>query len=181
MASVASVCWSQLPPVIDLDSSTADLTITGAATSNKSGWTLRAGDVNGDEEMDLVILSNGASPLGRRFVGQVDIVWGPLPADSALDLFNPPCPVSHIFGSAGDGGLYSNITCGDINNDGFDDVVFGVPCENSYLNCDGKAYVICGMADFPDTVDLDNPASFHQVASACATNTTGITLPALQS
>jgi hypothetical protein len=139
---------ARLPAVIDLSQESANVEITGAAAGDYSGFSLASGDFNGDGYADLAILSSGAAPLGGSRRGIVDLVWGPLIDGAMLNLANPPG--TRVFGTLSSF-LASNISAGDLNGDGYDDLIWGQPSQGSG---DGKVSVLLGRAVFPDTLDL---------------------------
>ena len=140
---------AQYAGTIDLSTDTANVVISGADASDHSGYSLATGDINGDGYLDLVVAATTAVPLPGR-LGEYDIVWGmALQQNNAIDLASPVAPVSRIFGEPGSA-FFSEVTTGDFNNDGYDDILIGQP----YASWEGRAYVVLGSASFPDTVDL---------------------------
>ncbi len=156
LCSFMPVCaLAHFPPLTDLADTTADVTILGAARLNKTGYELASGDINGDGIYDLIIGSSGASPLGRQGAGEVEILWGGMPRDSIIDLNGYDIGISRIFCESSVAGLFMSLTCSDYNNDGFDDIVLGLPSKSPFINWDGKAYIVFGSSLFPDTLDLE--------------------------
>jgi len=85
-----------------------------------------AGDVNGDGCSDVIV---GAPAMGTLIAGQAFVYLG-----SAGGLATVPSWVNGI-GEAGDAYGYAAASAGDVNGDGFDDVVVGAP----YFDCGGTA------------------------------------------
>ncbi|MER2513961.1 MAG: hypothetical protein ABTQ25_16360, partial [Nitrosomonas ureae] len=116
-----------------------------------------AGDVNGDGFDDLIIGALSASPNGALGSGSSYVVFGKVSGfDATMDL-------SSINGSngfrldgvaAGDGSGGSVSAAGDINGDGFDDLIIGAYGVDSNVNDSGSSYVIFGRSDFAG-VDVD--------------------------
>ena len=108
--------------------------VTGEATNDLFGYAAEsAGDINGDGYADIII---GAPGYGAA--GKVYIYYG-----SALGLAVEPAwtdlaePQGGMFGvSAG--------AAGDVNGDGYADVIIG---DSSYASNDGKFYVYHGSAE----------------------------------
>ena len=122
-----------------------------------------AGDVNGDGIGDLLIgapLSDGDSDFVRSFatsIGSTYVVYGVAGATrGALNLTNLSSSQGYeIFGDAGGDQLgYSVSGVGDINGDGIDDLIIGVPYNDDGGSGAGQAYVIYGVAGTPGTLDV---------------------------
>ena len=148
---------SQFPPIINLADTTADVTIYGAYDLYKTGWKFTSGDINGDGTEDLIISSHGASPLGRQGAGITEILWGSASFDSIIDLNIPTNNISRIYGITEYVGTFASLTCGDYNNDGFDDIAIGMFWKPPYVDNPGTAFIVFGCDDFPDTLDLETP------------------------
>jgi hypothetical protein len=134
--------------------------INGIDEFDRSGSVSSAGDVNGDGFDDLLIGAHGADPNGQSFAGESYVVFGK--AGGFGTSFN----LSDINGSNGfvingiDPGDYSGqsvSTAGDINGDGFDDLLIGAngaDLRGQYdydLDFAGESYVVFGR-DFTNSV-----------------------------
>ena len=118
----------------------------------------KAGDVNGDGFADFVVGAPGDfSEYGGDPSGQTYVVFGKagLADVSQIDL-------SALNGSNGfqiksdgfyDFAGFSVSTAGDVNGDGFDDLIVGAPYGGTYL--EGRSYVVFGKADWTGTPILD--------------------------
>jgi hypothetical protein len=123
--------------------------INGIAARDYSGWSVSsAGDVNGDGFDDLIIGAISADPNGMSFAGQSYVVFGSKSGFGAS--FNP----STLNGSngfaingiaAGDYSGRSVSSAGDVNGDGFDDLIIGAAAAdpNGIPNA-GQSYVVFG-------------------------------------
>lgn len=117
--------------------------ITGGGLDQQSGASVSsAGDLNGDGIGDIVI---GAPAFGR---GVAYVIYGqdtPFPSEVALGQMNGV----HGFRIAGraNGDLAGSTvaSAGDVNGDGYDDLIIGAPGRNQST---GSAYVLFGKRDF---------------------------------
>lgn len=92
-----------------------------------------AGDVNGDGIDDILIgAPNGVNPVTGQATGLVAVVFGT--ATPSFNVFPANLDGTNgffVFGDEARGLLGSSVaTAGDINNDGYDDVIIGAPGEN---------------------------------------------------
>ncbi len=123
-----------------------------------------AGDVNGDGRSDFVIGAIAASPSNDRIdAGQTYVIFGGgLQAlDAADGLVDGHILLANLDGihgftinSAVAGGLGGrSATAGDVNGDGFGDLIIGAPAVNSST---GAAYVVFGRSSFPSVFELSS-------------------------
>jgi len=114
----------------------ADKVIYGGA-SNSQHFSFRvsgAGDVNNDGFDDVVIGDYGYNNNS----GEAYIYFGGAEMDTVCDIVLSPNVVSPVYGGAFGSPVEQ---AGDINNDGFDDVIIGSPWENGST---GAAYIFFG-------------------------------------
>jgi len=123
--------------------------INGIAAYDQSGESVSsAGDVNGDGFDDLIIGANGADPYGITWTGQSYVVFG---SNSG---FGASFNLSTLNGSNGfaingiaayDFSGSSVSSAGDVNGDGFDDLIIGAFGADPYgINTAGQSYVVFG-------------------------------------
>ncbi|MCI0589535.1 MAG: VCBS repeat-containing protein [Planctomycetes bacterium] len=116
-----------LAPAISLAAPQANATF-GVAVST--------GDVNGDGLDDVVVGANTASPGGVGYAGSAHVFLGPTLAP-VLTLFDPTPEVSGYFGFP--------LATGDVNGDGFDDIVVAsVNADAGGIADSGEALVFLG-------------------------------------
>jgi hypothetical protein len=146
-------------PVISVIALTgqAGVRIDAASSGDQLGWSVAGvGDVNGDGFDDVALGANQADPGGRSGAGTGYVVFGGASPGS-------PIKVDDLNGSNGfaapglaaEDRTGASVGGGDINGDGFSDVVFGAPGSDLHANYGGSAYVVFGRASgLPAAVDL---------------------------
>jgi hypothetical protein len=111
--------------------SVADLIITGETTNNQFGLSLSSdGDLNGDGYSDLII---GAYRY-NSYTGRVYIFYGGAAMNGTTDVTLNGGAVNEYFG-------YGISSAGDVNGDGYSDVIIG---SYGYGTSTGRAYIYYG-------------------------------------
>jgi hypothetical protein len=124
----------------------AGMRIVGGAESDRVGWAVaRAGDVNGDRRLDVVIGAPTAGYNEREASGSAYVVFGQRSA-ATIDLANLGNGGFRIDGAAvGDAAGFSVSSAGDVNGDGNADVLVGAPeTDNNEREQSGSVYVVYG-------------------------------------
>ncbi len=137
---------------INLASVSASITISGAAASESSGISVSsAGDVDGDGYDDLLVGADNATTANGSSSGRTTLIWGSASPASTIDLGAIGSNgFSILGGSANDNSGRSVSAAGDLNKDGYDDIVIGSENADDGANTDaGKTYVIFGSAARP--------------------------------
>lgn len=146
------------PNVSDLDG-TDGFRIGGAALGDLAGSSVSAaGDVNGDGFGDIIIgapnVENGGGYYGYD-AGRAYVIFG------SGEVFDPVIDLNDVFAANGNGFQMSGYDRygaagsavsggGDINGDGFDDVIVGA---RGVYDTGGEAYVVFGRSTF--NLDLE--------------------------
>jgi Ca2+-binding RTX toxin-like protein len=133
----------------DIASGTGDLgfVINGVSAFDASGISVSsAGDVNGDGLDDLIVGANQANPNAKNDAGASYVVFGKTNS-RAVNL-------SAV--ASGEGGFVINgaaiedrsgwsvSSAGDVNGDGFDDLIVGAPYADPIGSKSGASYVVYG-------------------------------------
>jgi len=121
--------------------------LDGAQDSAYLGWSVgTAGDVNGDGYSD-VIVGEPYYDVVQFFlvnVGRARIFLGGPNGVSAVASWS-------VIGGSNSAFGYSVGTAGDVNGDGYDDVIVGAPDYSNGQNQEGGAWLYLGGPDGPDT------------------------------
>jgi len=116
-------------------------------TENFAYWASSAGDVNHDGYDDVIVGAQYADVGGLNSAGKAYIYFGGDPMDSSVDVVLNGKDTSDYFGASVAG-------VGDVNNDGFDDVLVGAPNNDSIGSWSGSAYMYFGGDPMDNFVDL---------------------------
>jgi hypothetical protein len=169
-----------LPNVASIDLSTVPLTkgykIVDAENSSYFGVGAASGDINGDGYDDIVASAPQADPLGRTDAGVVYVTFGKAANQSNIDLSsaNDGFKITGAYDSNFIGRFRynpignfakSSIAVGDINGDGYEEIIIGAPDAKPYYdpinanngrNAAGMVYVLYGKANGFADIDLQN-------------------------
>jgi len=124
-----------------------DMIFTGEAAGDVLGWSVSsAGDVNNDG-YDDVIVGARCNDAGGTDAGRAYIFLGGASMDSTADVILTGAAAGDSFG-------WSVSGAGDVNNDGYDDVVVGAPYNDAGGADAGRAYIYYGEAAMDNTADV---------------------------
>jgi hypothetical protein len=137
---------AEFPSSVDVGSlnGSSGLRLFGGAAGENAGSAVAAGDVNGDGIADLIVGAAGANGSGAVYV-----VFG---KTSSFPSFLSLSSLSGTNGFRLDGVASSDAlgfsvdVAGDINGDGFDDIIASAPYANSPLTNAGSSYILFGKA-----------------------------------
>ena len=131
-----------------IDLSNADAKFIGEEENDWAGSSVSsAGDVNGDGFDDILVGAGGEDTGGSR-AGAVYLVHGPV--SGSVDLST--ADVKLIGEEPGDDVGWATAHAGDVNGDGFDDLLVGAWAESTGGLCAGAAYLI--FSPISGSVDL---------------------------
>jgi hypothetical protein len=132
----------------ELSVETADAKFIGENEVDKAGYSLASGDINNDGYADCIIGAPYESS-GGTYAGATYVVPGPI--KGALSLTEADAKV--LGEDYNDRLGFSVASAGDVNSDGFDDLLLGAPQENIEKKENaGAAYLLYGP--FSGVVDL---------------------------
>jgi hypothetical protein len=120
---------------------TADVTMTGEASGNYFGRSVSgAGDVNNDGYDDVIVGARAYS----SYTGRTFIYYGGSSMNNTVDVTMTAVETDNSFG-------YRVSGAGDVNNDGYADVIIGAIGYSSYT---GRAYIYYGGSNMNNTADV---------------------------
>ncbi len=161
VAAVPPAATTEDPiPLITLDTLDGNngVKVDGTAAGQELGRVAHtAGDLNGDGLDDIVVTLPNATVNGKALAGAVYVIFGSTTYASPLTVDNLPAGKGfringlHSFDQLG----YAAAGAGDMNNDGYDDLILGAPgASHDDVESSGTAFVIFGRPTFPTVVDL---------------------------
>ena len=136
----------------DIEAGSGGFVINGIDADDRSGHSVSgAGDINGDGLADLIVGSYWADPNGNEKAGESSVVFGKADGTavelSSINLGSNSGGFVINGVSAGDNAGFSVSGAGDVNGDGFDDLIVGVYGDDPNGDNSGSANVIFGKSD----------------------------------
>ncbi|TKJ28682.1 hypothetical protein CEE39_09875, partial [bacterium (candidate division B38) B3_B38] len=163
---------------IDLSTQTADITICGDDAGDNSGYALASGDVNGDGYDDIAIGAPGAGPGGRLSAGETYVIFGEsFASPTTIDLSTESADIT-ICGDDSNDYTGHAVAWGDVNDDGYDDIIIGAYGANPGGRYKaGETYIILGkIFSTPTTIDLSTDSADITVCGAAGNDFSGYAL-----
>ena len=147
-----------LRAVLSVRENDQDFMIIGGERRDETGDALAVGDVNGDGVADIIVTAEtGAGPDNSRpKAGEVHVFFGSLdlPATASVALGDQDLT---ILGAEVEDTLGFSVATGDIDGDGFDDIVIGAKLADGPQNARrdaGEVYIVFGAADLSGVIDV---------------------------
>ena len=140
--------------------------IKGEKKDDESGWSVsNAGDVNGDGVDDVIIGAHKAYSGSKPNTGVSYVVYGQKDnRDEVILSDNFDSQIGFVIAGAneGDNSGKSVSNAGDVNGDGIDDLIIGVPhvdqvdLDKNEITDAGASYVIYGQVDNRSKIELSS-------------------------
>ncbi len=129
-----------------LDLSVADAKLLGEHTGDRAGTAVASGDVDGDGIDDLLVGAEYEG-TGGAYAGAAYLVLGPLEGTTSLSSAEAKLVGEDLYDGAG-----CAVATGDIDGDGFADLLVGAKQVSTRADREGAAYVVRGPTS--GTTDL---------------------------
>ncbi|MBT7410686.1 MAG: hypothetical protein HN826_13370, partial [Methylococcales bacterium] len=130
--------------------------INGINANDLTGSTVSfSNDINGDGFGDILISADDASPNGKSDAGQSYVVFGASSFSTTLELssLDGNNGITLNGATAKDDAAIS--TAGDINGDGFDDLIVGAEDHTNFGNYGaGSSFLLFGSSSLASTIEL---------------------------
>lgn len=150
ITTILLVLFSTTPSVKAIERSmdtTYDLRLLAEAANDTYGYSSEfAGDVNGDGYQDLIIGAQGNDTAASN-AGAAYIYYGGSPMNATVDVTLRGAAANDAFGNTA-------TTAGDVNHDGYADVIVGANGNDSGGTDAGRAYIYFGGASMDSTADI---------------------------
>lgn len=155
--------------IASMNVTNADIVITGEENNDRFGVGLAAGDLTGDGIKDIMV----GAPLNDRLGFNVGRVYLFVGGGSLSSMYSANADAL-ISGQPSNDNFGEVVSCGDVNADGFDDVVVGAPRASNGAVRNGRSYVFYGastmndsVATLADMIQTGEPVS-HEGFGQCA-------------
>jgi hypothetical protein len=144
---------SGLPSTVDLATDSVDVKIYGRVSGDRAGQALATLDMDGDGHDDIAIGAASATGGGSR--GEAYVVLGGGALNTHIDLLTDAD--LRVRGNLPFDFLSWDVAGGDLNRDGYDDLIVGTPAVDVGAEFDyGSTYIVYGSASVSGFIDLSS-------------------------
>ncbi|MFC1607274.1 T9SS type A sorting domain-containing protein [Candidatus Latescibacterota bacterium] len=149
------------------------LRILGDEPGVIAGLSIASGDINGDGYDDAIIGAMRANPGGKENAGEVFVVFGSesLKSLNEVDTASTPDNFLRIQGNTTGAEFGNAVAAGDMDCDGYDDILIGAwhGGEGDVFD-KGEAYIVFGSADISREGVIDIDSGSHDILALYGEN-----------
>jgi len=140
---------------MDINLGKVNASFIGEKSEDVSGWAVAGvGDVNNDGYDDIIIGATSNNEGGEN-AGKTYLIFGRSTALWQMDINLSEADVSFIGEDSHDNSGFAVAGAGDVNNDGYDDIVIGASGDEEGGNDAGQTYLILGRPTNQWQIDID--------------------------
>ncbi len=166
--------------IFDILDGDQDLTVHGERPGDRLGYSVAAGDLNGDGIHDLMLgaLDADGARNDKPNSGQVYVLFGSTSFPKSIDLARKSADFT-LYGRNELDQLGNVVVSGDVNGDGFDDLIVAAHQADgpgNGRNNSGEVYILFGKATLPISLDLAKKAPDLHIYGAHPGDALGVSL-----
>jgi hypothetical protein len=166
--------------IYDILDGNQDLTVHGERPGDRLGFSVASGDLNGDGIPDLILgaIDADGARNDKPNSGQVYVIFGSTSLPKALDLARKNADFT-LYGRNELDQLGNALVSGDVNGDGFDDLIVAAHQAdgpgNGRVNS-GEIYIVFGKATLPASLELAKKSPDVHIYGADPGDALGVSL-----
>lgn len=166
--------------IYDIFDGDQDLTIHGERPGDRLGFSVASGDLNGDSIPDLIIGAVDADGArnDKPNSGHVYVIFGSTSLPRTIDLARRNADFT-LYGRNELDQLGNALVIGDVNGDGFDDLIVAAHQADgpgNGRNNSGEVYIIFGQATLPASLELAKKSPDVHIYGANPGDALGVSL-----
>lgn len=167
---------SQQNVSMDLSFDLADVTILGATSGDKLGYSIATGSFNGDSYIDFAISAPYCNNDNILQSGKVYLFYGSQSLPTTIDLNNDSAQHEFVGQSTNDY-LGQKVLFTDLNNDSKDDLIISAPeADSAELNNCGLVYFVWSHETYSQNVNLAEATNISYISGLSINDNLGRTL-----
>lgn len=144
--------------------------IIGTDAHDQLGFACASGDINGDGYYDAVVVAKWADGIdnNRTDCGEVFVLYGneSISEVDIIEVESYDGAMTRVIGADEGDVAGHSILSADLDGDGIDELIVGVPAGSGPCNCNnlqGETYIMYGSSLPPEIVDLSDRVNFFVI------------------